>query len=352
MNAALRSISPHIVDHLAQITAHKDRELLDFALASAFKSLLDSHSVAVYRKVGEAGDERWMMRARLDHTEAPASSDPPWAMLSELPRLSDYPARCDALNGKTVTFVSGGHCCSVFPIVTDRSVVGVLEIETRHELAEEARRIVGSILHIYRNFETLLDYSERDMLTGLLNRKTFDGAFLKIAMGASSAVVQHPDERRRSSRPQDPYFVAMIDIDFFKSVNDRFGHLIGDEVLLLQSGLMRSSFRFQDRLYRFGGEEFVVLMRCADAAGAASAVERLRATTESYLFPQVRQLTVSIGFTQVRYGDSPNAALGRADQAVYFAKSHGRNQAQQYEDLVARGLVDAVAEQIGEIDLF
>lgn len=352
MSTLLASPSPGIVDHLAELTRHKDRELLDITLVGAFKSLLDPRSVAIYRKVGQAGDERWTLRAQVGQEDTLARSDPPWIKLSELPRLSDYPARCDALNGRTVTLTSAGQCCSIFPITTDREVVGVLELETRAGLADEAHRIVDSVLHVYRNFETLLDYSERDMLTGLLNRKTFDDAFLKIAMGKASAPTPHPHERRRSSQPQDPYFVAMIDIDFFKSVNDRFGHLIGDEVLLLQSRLMRNSFRHQDRLYRFGGEEFVVLMRCADSAGAACAVERLRANTASYVFPQAGHVTVSIGFTQVRPGDSPSAALGRADLAVYFAKGHGRNQAQQYEDLVARGLIVATGEQVGEVDLF
>lgn len=352
MSALLKSVSPQIVDHLAELTRHRDRELLDVTLAGAFKSLLDPRSVAIYRKVGQAGDERWTLRAQVNQGDVLARSDPPWIKLNELPHLADYPARCDALNGRTVTFTSGGQCFSVFPIATDREVVGVLELETQTGLTDEAHRIVDSVLHVYRNFETLLDYSERDMLTGLLNRKTFDDAFLKIAMGKSSAPVPHPHERRRPTQPQDPYFVAMIDIDFFKSVNDRFGHLIGDEVLLLQSRLMRNTFRFQDRLYRFGGEEFVVLMRCGDARGAACAVERLRANTASYIFPQAGHVTVSIGLTQIRPGDSPSAALGRADQAVYYAKGHGRNQAQQYEDLVARGLINAMEEQVGEVDLF
>jgi diguanylate cyclase (GGDEF)-like protein len=352
MSAVLHFPSPQIVDRLAELTRHRDRELLDITLAGAFKSLLEPCSVAIYRKVGEAGDERWTMRAEIEQNNTLARTDPSWLKLSELPRIADYPARCDALNGRTVTFTSGGRFFSVFPIATDREVAGVLEIETAAALTEETYRLVESMLHIYRNFETLLDYSERDMLTGLLNRKTFDDAFLKIAMGKSAAAAQHPHEQRRSARPLDPYFVAMIDIDFFKSVNDKFGHLIGDEVLLLQSRLMRTTFRFQDRLYRFGGEEFVVLMQCADAQSAAGAFERLRANTAHYGFPRAGQITVSIGFTQVRNGDSPSAALGRADEAVYFAKGNGRNQVHNYEDLVARALIAAAAEQVGEVDLF
>jgi diguanylate cyclase (GGDEF)-like protein len=349
MTALLRYISPVIVDQLAELTRHRDRELLDITLACAFKNLLQPHCVAVYRKIGQPGNERWTTRARLGPADTFAICDPPWVKLNELPLLRDHPARCDALSGRTVAYRKDEVHCIVFPIATDRDVVGVLELETAAVLDEEAHRIIVSMLHVYRNFEALLDYSERDTLTGLLNRKTFDDTFLKVVSGASGTA---PVDERRSSQPHDPYFVAMIDIDFFKSVNDRFGHLIGDEVLLLQSRLMRSTFRFQDRLYRFGGEEFLVLMRCADVRGALRAVERLRANTASYTVPRVGQVTVSVGLAQVRAGDSPTAALGRADAAVYFAKAHGRNQVQCHDDLVARGAIAEKAEQAGEVDLF
>ncbi len=142
-----------------------------------------------------------------------------------------------------------------------------------------------SILRIYRNFQGLLDYSERDTLTGLLNRKTFDESFLKAmaepcaAAGAGVAGERPPGTAARARS----YWLGVIDIDHFKRVNDNHGHLIGDEVLLLLARLMRSSFRFHDRLYRFGGEEFVVLMRCADATAAARWPSSACAATSSAL---------------------------------------------------------------------
>lgn len=343
--------SAEIVDHLAELTRHRDRELLDTTLASAFRSLLAAESVAIYRRAGDASDERWTLRALLGPGDTLARSDPPWMKLRELPPLASFPARCEALSGRSVVTELNGRHHSVFPLATDRDVVGVVEFETKTQLSHESHKVIGSMLHVYRNFETLLDYSERDTLTGLLNRKTFEDAFYKISMVSSEAMSANAGDHDTSGA-HDPYFVAMIDIDFFKSVNDKHGHLIGDEVLLLQSRLMRSSFRFQDRLYRFGGEEFVVLMRCTDSVGALRAVERLRANTANYLFPRVGQVTISVGVTQIRPGDSPSAALGRADQAVYFAKANGRNQAHAYEVLLARGAINGVAEEIGEIDLF
>jgi diguanylate cyclase (GGDEF)-like protein len=270
-----------------------------------------------------------------------------------LPRLSEFPERQAAMKGQaTVVTVPDKGCLSLFPVSTDRDVVGVMEIETAQPLSHESSRMVGSILRIYRNFQALLDYSERDTLTGLLNRKTFDESFLKAtSCQESQAVIALRDDGRRHESSLHRYWLGVIDIDHFKRVNDSYGHLIGDEVLLLLSRLMRSSFRFHDRLYRFGGEEFVVLMRCASEQDAALALERMRANTASYPFPQVGQITISIGFTDVKLGDTPSGAFERADKAVYFAKGHGRNQVHSHAELVAHGDLEDESK-IGDVELF
>ncbi len=144
----------------------------------------------------------------------------------------------------------------------------------------------------------------------------------------------------------------VLDIDHFKRVNDTYGHLIGDEVLLLVARLMRSCFRYSDQLYRFGGEEFVILMRCDGDADALRVLERLRGIFESHRFPQVGHITVSIGVTQVFHNDIPSEAFGRADEAVYHAKSHGRNQVQSYQQLVAQGALVAQVKEGMVVDLF
>ena len=333
-----------LVDHLAELTGFRDRDVLDVTLAGAFRDLLHPRSVAIYRMVGDGDKQHWLTRARLVEGDAVATADPAWVDLEQLPKLADHPARCEALTGQTVCTSVGGAGFSVFPLATDREVVGVLELETEEPLNTDAQRMVCSILRVYRNFEGLLDYSERDTLTGLLNRKTFDESFLKIS-SAMHSYASASDTRRSL------YWLGMIDIDHFKAVNDSYGHLIGDEVLLLLSRLMRSSFRFHDRLYRFGGEEFVVLMRCDSELDAQRAFDRLRINTEGYGFPQVGNITVSIGFSELKGGDSPSAAIERADKAVYYAKTHGRNQVQSYADLVARGELD-VTEKVGDVELF
>ena len=340
---------PHVADHLAELTGFRDRDVLDTTLVAVLRDLLQPLAVTVCHQVGDGTRQRWLMRARLADGDVAASADSVWAELDELPKLDAFPARLDCLRRQEPVEVAGTTHVTCFPLLTDLDAVGVLEIASHSALDADQLRTVSSLLRVYRNVQGLLDYSERDMLTGLLNRKTFDDAFYKTC--AASAEGQVSAEARREARRGMKAYLGIIDIDHFKRVNDNHGHLIGDEVLLLLSRLMRASFRFHDRLYRFGGEEFVVLLRCASDSHARRAFERLRAATERYAFPQVGRITVSIGFTDVRMGDNPGVAFERADKAVYWAKAHGRNQVAEHSDLVKRGELTEL-QKAGDIELF
>ncbi|WP_395698845.1 GGDEF domain-containing protein [Aquabacterium sp.] len=340
-----------VVDHLAELTGFRDRDVLDTTLAGALRDLLQPLRVAIHRCVGEDNDRRWLTRARLEGAEAAASADPLWVEFDSLPGLHDYPARVCAIETHEPVSVAGSPHVTVFPLFTDRDVAGVVEVESGGALDAEQQRLVASILRIYRNFQSLLDYSERDTLTGLLNRKTFDEAFYKLSSQTTEASAASSGERRQKNAAQQAHYIGVLDIDHFKSVNDTYGHLIGDEVLLLLSRLMRSCFRYHDRLYRFGGEEFVVLMRCNSDADAGRAFERLRTSVAAYSFPQVGRITVSVGFTELKPGDTPSSAFERADKAVYWAKTHGRNQVCSHADLIRRGELDDDSK-VGDVELF
>jgi diguanylate cyclase (GGDEF)-like protein len=340
---------PQVADHLAELTGFRDRDVLDTTLVGVLRELLQPVSVTVCHHVGEGQQQRWLVRARLAQGDMAASADSVWAELDELPTLEAFPARLECLRKQEPVEVPGATHITCFPLLTDLDAVGVLEIESRGDLDADQLRTVSSMLRVYRNVQGLLDYSERDMLTGLLNRKTFDDAFYKTC--TITAQGQAPSEARREARRGMKSYLGIIDIDHFKLVNDRHGHLIGDEVLLLLSRLMRACFRFHDRLYRFGGEEFVVLLRCGSDGHAMRAFERLRAATEAYAFPQVGRITVSIGFTDVRAGDNPSMAFERADKAVYWAKAHGRNRVAEHATLVARGEL-LEGQKTGDVELF
>lgn len=343
------------IDHLAALTGYRDRDLLDITLAHALMDLLHPKSVAIHKLVGDgASAQRWFLRARLAAGQVAAASDPPWIDFEGLPLRQAFPQRVEVLESEQVlrTQTPRGEALTIFPMLAEGADAGVIEVLSGGPLSPTSQRTVSSILRIYRNFHGLLDYSERDTLTGLLNRKTFDEAFLKTTHTAA-----HPSppaaagDERRTEAPLTQYWLGVVDIDHFKSVNDRFGHLIGDEVLLLVARILRSTFRFQDRLYRFGGEEFVVLLRCASETDAHHAFERMRVNMEDYQFPQVGKVTASVGYTAVLAGDTPSGAFERADQAVYYAKQNGRNQVCGHAELVRRGVLKD-ATKTGDVELF
>ena len=161
--------------------------MLDAALAGASSELLAPLLVAVHRCVGEDGNQRWLTRARMAAGDIAASADGAWTDIEQLPRLDDRPAWRDCLRAQSLRSFDGPPATSLFPLATDTGAVGALELRTERALVPSERRSVGSILRLYRNFEGLLDYSERDTLTGLLNRKTFDIAFLELAMPPAAA---------------------------------------------------------------------------------------------------------------------------------------------------------------------
>lgn len=340
-----------IVDRLAELTGLRDRDTLDVSLVTSIRDLIQRGSVAVHRVVGDAGDERWLTRASLGADELAARSDLSWTDPHALPVLASFPDRLRCLQAAAeVEIPSPDGVTLLLPLPSDTGVAGVVEVVTAAPLDAPIRRLLMGVLRIYRNVHGLLDYSERDTLTGLLNRKSFDETFFKASAAlAPTPPDGGPDDRRHTGAAG--YWLGVMDIDHFKQVNDRFGHLIGDEVLLLMSRIMRSSFRFYDQLYRFGGEEFVVLLRCTGEEDAHAALERFREAVRSYVFPQVKRITMSVGFTDVRRGDTPSAAVERADRAVYWAKHHGRDQVHCHAALVRQGLMED-GQKAGDIDLF
>ncbi len=338
-----------LINHLAEITGFRDRDQLDASVVRAVHDVLRPLSAGIYRGVGEAGNQRWLTRARIALDDPAATADPPWTDILTLPELDTVPARREALT--TGEAVSSGHTpqTSHFPIATEREVVGVLEVQTAGPLTSSDRAMVATIVRIYGNFHDLLDHSERDPLTGLLNRQTFNAALITRTKRAADG--ERPESGRRASPGSGALWLGVVDIDHFKRVNDTYGHPIGDEVLLLLSRLLRSSFRHFDRLYRFGGEEFVVVLDCVAAEQAGLAFERMRANVERFQFPQVGRVTVSVGFTLTDASDTPSSAFARADKALYYVKEHGRNQVARFETLVRDGQI-VETQIVGEVELF
>lgn len=116
--------------------------------------------------------------------------------------------------------------------------------------------------------------------------------------------------------------------------------------------LMQRAFRQDDLLFRFGGEEFVIVLRGVDRDVAVGLFERFRAAVAGHDFPQVGQVTLSTGIVELTHGRLISQMLDEADKALYWAKQHGRNRAAVYAELIASGQMQQLAQQVGSVDLF
>ena len=133
-------------------------------------------------------------------------------------------------------------------------------------------------------------------------------------------------EMERSSRYGTPLTIVMLDIDHFKKINDTYGHLTGDDVLMKISDLMRSNLRQTDIAGRYGGEEFMLILSNTDHAGAVDMAERIRGLVEITPFTSANlKVTISAGIAAL-YGQKLVELIQKADDRMYEAKQKGRNQ--------------------------
>ncbi len=171
------------------------------------------------------------------------------------------------------------------------------------QLAEQAKRI-----------EEQWSQAHSDPLTGLANRRAFDGELTRQFAAW-----------RRTRRP---FSVVLLDLDHFKQINDRFGHLVGDEALIRVARILQRTVRETDLPARIGGEEFAVLCPHADLEDVARTVERIRrAVSEISVGKNAEwvRVSVSCGFASVTDDEPPETLIRRADEALYAAKAGGRN---------------------------
>ena len=202
--------------------------------------------------------------------------------------------------------------------------------------------LLQQLMDLFNNQQLLLDNNNHDALTGLLNRHSFEDRI--------SNLIDNFQRRGDDNPPQ--YCFAILDIDFFKNVNDNFGHLYGDEVLILFSNIMETTFRHDDMLFRYGGEEFAVLLRDIELNTAITVLNRFRENIAKYDFPQVGSITVSLGVTEITASISRVDIISQADQALYFSKENGRNQVNSYEELISTEKLVSKSANTDDIELF
>lgn len=173
---------------------------------------------------------------------------------------------------------------------------------------------------------TLIELSKlasTDKLTGAWNRRRLEEALV--------------NEMDRLKRYDHPLSMLIVDIDFFKKVNDEHGHSVGDQVLVTLAKALQSNLRASDTLTRWGGEEFVVLCPNTTLCTAAMLAERLRESIARTTFPEVGSVTISLGAAECMVGEIWEDWFKRADAALYRAKACGRNQVQIAPETPQRG---------------
>lgn len=327
-----------LLKHLVDITGQRDHALLDSSVVAALQELVGATQVRLH-ELFRFRDELYVRpRAWIQDGTVCTAEDVASAENAGEP-MTNYLGLVESIKQRkshvVETNAQGQHVLWL-PIWLNDKVSTCVEVTRPTAYSANHLDIMGGILSVYRNFQSVLEYSERDSLTGLLNRKTFDEKFSKLLASTVAGTLPRNQEERRHRHATKSQWLAVVDIDHFKRVNDQFGHLYGDEVLILVANLMRSSFRAQDRVFRFGGEEFVILLRSTTLEETHMVFERFRANIERHVFPQVGKITVSIGFVGIS-AESPVVILGRADQALYYAKTHGRNQVCHYDELLDNG---------------
>ena len=181
---------------------------------------------------------------------------------------------------------------------------------------EEFSCRVNNAIEALENIQMITHYANRDYLTGLYNRRYF---YANIGV--------YLDEIKQT---RETFAIAMLDIDYFKKVNDTYGHEIGDKVIIQIADTLKTSTKAGDIVSRFGGEEFCLVLKDISKRGAFEVLERIRAEIEnfSYKIDATKNLnfTVSIGATMFQEEESLEENINRADMMLYNAKNGGRNQ--------------------------
>ena len=340
------NVTSTLLESIVELTSQRDQQSLQLCLFKTLQEFISPSEIALYAISAETGNLALKLLVGPDN-----QSDDPKIRQRHFPLSLDADPdlmKCLTSETQVVSNSKGatGGIRVIHPVMGANGMIGVLIIKCA-SLIHKDQKLAASFLRIYHNYLVLIDANDHDTLTGLLNRKTFSDRIMRILSAQQNNSRRVSDD---SVKNQGAY-LAMLDIDHFKRVNDKFGHLYGDEVLLLFARLMKETFREDDQLYRYGGEEFVVVLKNTDTTLAPTIFERFRKKVRAFHFPQVGNITVSVGMVAITNQDLPTTVVEQADKALYYAKDNGRDQVCEYEKLLAQGKLTNIQSQ-GEVEIF
>lgn len=339
------SDSIKFINLLAEMTRHRDREFIERSLLTTLLEFESASHFSLYQVLALNPSVKLGLLASASAREIISAEE---VQKQHLPRSFQQAIFKVIRKGEIVTLhqqCDRDNLQIIYPAFDTNGNILAILVQTTKQLDYQAKALVHGFLRIYSNYLELIEISKRDKLTGLLNRQTLESEIKRILASNNPPNVPPLDlddnENRRMRENKSPlkHWICILDIDHFKDVNDKYGHIYGDEILILVARLLEKSVRECDKIFRFGGEEFVVLMCAFDQDDARLGFERIRRVIKSHQYAKIETLTVSIGGKEICQQTNPRDVISDADNALYYAKNHGRDQVQLYEALVAQGKV-------------
>jgi diguanylate cyclase (GGDEF)-like protein len=200
----------------------------------------------------------------------------------------------------------------------DMPSININDIKNKFEniqthMLDEVNKANSMIVGLTKKIEDLEKSSLIDHLTKTYNRNALSSDLLKLCS---------------LENINDDIHLFVIDIDNFKSINDTYGHVVGDKVLIFLANILRKTLREGVKIYRYGGEEFIVLLNRIEKKESHQIAQRIVSLINSnrLIYKELNiNITVSLGATTLRIGDTPDELITRADKALYIAKQNGKN---------------------------
>lgn len=322
-----------VLESVIEITEQKNSLALSYSILATLSELLPLSSATLFHHLGRAT----VMVARLNISKDPMGAKQYQWQYDQVCAENDYHHAQTEMAFRLQN--NGQYECSC-PIPVEEHFSAELSL-LLNEPPEPYRMLIDGFAKIYRNYTVILHESERDKLTGLLNRRTLEDRLRNTFAINPSAEENHQ------------LWIAMLDLDHFKAINDHFGHMIGDEILLMFAQQMQHYFGPSSQLFRFGGEEFVIVFSSGDEQAINRTLDGFRYHIRQHTFPRIGELSFSAGFCSLRPGDYLPTILDHADKALYYAKEHGRDQVHCYENLCDEGkIANAQRSASDDVELF
>ncbi len=203
------------------------------------------------------------------------------------------------------------YISNIYHSLVTKAIDKILVEKQNHELSKRLKMLKSTQKELFDKTRELRYISATDSLSTLYNRRKTDELL--------NTICEHAEI------DDEAFSLILIDIDLFKRINDEYGHLVGDQVIIRIASYLKSNVRDEDAVGRWGGEEFLIICPGLNAASAKGLAERLRKEIQYNFSAFERTVTCSFGVTQWLEGDTPATLVNRVDKALYQSKENGRN---------------------------